>query len=430
MKSVLTVKKIMQGIGTFTLLSLLASFCNFLFNFALIRLLPTNDFRDLALANNMINVFGNLFVALNIVSIALFYVAKDQQAAIIRACQKAIYILYAVLLAGCMLLSGQVERRSGLHDALVLDLTLAVVLCSIPVMILNALYLGAYRFRKSAVLNVCLALGRLLCGVAGALFVAKHKDAAAVGGILVVFVVVFGLFTILEKGAYRKQNLEIFKKIWSAPVHVLKQYRLLVTTSVAYAITINFLLGLDLFMFGQFFSNRDSAAYAAVSVIGKLIFFFMAPVALYLAARQQELLHARPKLALRTTLAVIGLTLVAAATLLSLPGGLIGMLIHRQAGQINHWYLVLSISFNACVALLNYLLIEGIVSQRQRTVLAVAGGLMLCNGALFVGFRVFERLANLTASAGLALGVPIVTMLLACVVLFASVHVLRRRTTD
>ena len=116
MKHITTVKNLAAGIGVFTALSLVASFCNFLFNFTLIRLLPAAEFRDLTLANNLINIFGNLFVALNIVSIAVFYISKDQQASIIRACQKLIYVLYVILLGFCVIFSGAVQQRTGLHD--------------------------------------------------------------------------------------------------------------------------------------------------------------------------------------------------------------------------------------------------------------------------------------------------------------------------
>ncbi|HET8671870.1 MAG TPA: hypothetical protein VFM05_14990, partial [Candidatus Saccharimonadales bacterium] len=148
MKRITSIKGLVRGVGTFTALSLLASFANFLFNFIMIRLLSAQEFRDLTLANNMINVFGNLFVALNIISIAVFYMAKEQQTDIIRACQKIIYALYVLLLGACVVFSGQVQGRTGIHDALILNLTLTVIFFSIPVMVLNAIYLGANRFNR------------------------------------------------------------------------------------------------------------------------------------------------------------------------------------------------------------------------------------------------------------------------------------------
>jgi O-antigen/teichoic acid export membrane protein len=429
MKNISNIKKIVQGIGVYTLLSLVASFCNFLFNFTLIRLLSEQEFRDLTLANNMINVFGNLFVALNIVSIAVFYMSKDKQADIIRACQKIIYVLYVLLLAACVIFSGQVQQRTGLHDALILNLTLAVIFCSIPVMVLNAIYLGSNRFNRSAIMNVSLALGRLLLGVAGAIALATHKDAAAVGGILLVFVIVFGLFILTEKGKARKQSLEVFKRIWDAPVHVLKQYRLLVASSVAYAITINFLFGLDLFMFGQFFSNSQSADYAAVSIIGKLIFFFVFPISIYLAAKQQELIHSKPGLALKASLGVNALVLCGAGILALIPSTVVSLLIHRPAGDINHTYLLLSLLFNSAVVLTNHQLIEAIVGKRQKLVLVVTALLMAINGSLFLWFNVIQKHLTGHSHEQLALGIPALTMLLAALVLFAATHLFRKRRT-
>ncbi|HSX36467.1 MAG TPA: hypothetical protein VLH84_06060 [Patescibacteria group bacterium] len=414
-----------KGIGSFTALSLVASFCNFLFNFALIRLLSVQEFRDLTLANNMINVFGNLFVALNIISIAVFYVSKERQADIIRACQKIIYVLYILLLAGCVIFSGQLERRTGLHDRVVLDLTLAVIFCSIPVMVLNAIYLGTGRFTKSAVLNVSLAFGRLVLGAIGAALLTTHKDLAAVGGILLVFVVVFGLFSLFEDSERRRKNLEMFKRIWAAPVHVLGRQRLLLTSSVMYAITINFLLGMDLFMFGQFFTNQQSADYAAVSVIGKLIFFALAPVSIYLAAKQQELIHKKPRLALKASLAVDVAIVVAAGVLWLVPHGFISLLVHRPAG-INVGYLDLSILFNAAVVLTNHQIIEGIVGKRQRLVIVTALGLLIVNGGLFFFFRTIAHGVHGHSTASLALGIPAVAMALASLVLFVSTHLQKR----
>src|SRR6266540_863931 len=304
MKHITTVKNLAAGIGVFTALSLVASFCHFLFNFTLIRLLPAAEFRDLTLANNLLNIFGNLFVALNIVRIAVFYISKDQQASIIRACQKLIYVLYVILLGLCVIFSGAVQQRTGLHDAVILNVTLAVIFFSIPVMVLNAIYLGMNRFNRSAVLGVCLAFGRMLLGVAGAILVATRKDVAAVAGILLVFLIVFTIFILFEKEQFRHQSFEVFKRVWEAPIHVLKKHRLLVVSSVVYALTINFLFGLDLFTFGQFFSNHQSADYAAVSIIGKLSFFFIAPISLYLAAKQQQAITNRPAIALKTSIAV------------------------------------------------------------------------------------------------------------------------------
>jgi O-antigen/teichoic acid export membrane protein len=426
-KHITTVKKLVGGIGVFTALSLLASFCNFLFNFIMIRLLPAQEFRDLTLANNLINVFGNLFVALNIVSIAVFYISKDQQANIIRACQKLIYVMYVVLLGLCVIFNGAVQQRTGLHDALILNVTLAVIFFSIPVMVLNAIYLGMNRFNRSAIMNVCLALGRMLLGVAGAVLVATHKDVAAVAGILLVFVIVFGIFILFEKEAFRHQSFEVFKRIWAAPVHVLKQYRLLVISSLVYALTINFLLGLDLFIFGQFFSNQQSADYAAVSVIGKLIFFFIAPISLYLAVKQQAAITDRPGFALKTSAGVSGLIALVGIVLVVLPLSIVSLLVHRAPEAINGQYLLLSILFNGAVVLTNHQLIEAIVGKRQRTALLLSVALLAVNGAIFLFFHALSDFLSSHSPAQLALGIPAATMLAASVVLFLVTHVFRKK---
>lgn len=427
MKNISNIKSIISGIGIFTLLSLVASFCNFLFNFILIRLLTPQEFRDLTLANNMVNVFGNLFVALNIVSIATFFISKEQQAEILRACQKIIYFLYVILLGACVIFSSQVQERTGLHDTIILNLTLAVIFCSIPVMVLNAIYLGSNRFNKSAIMNVCLAFGRLVLGVAGAILIATHKDVAAIGGILVVFVIVFSLFTLLEKEEYRKKNFEVFKRIWDAPVHILKRHRLLVVASVMYAITINFLFGLDLFMFGQFFSNAQSADYAAVSIIGKLVFFFVTPISLYLAAKQQELIHAKPRLALKATLAVDAIIIFASACMALLPLSLISLFIHRPIADINHGYLLLSLLFNSAVVLANHQIIEAIVGKRQKAVVVATGALFAVNGGLFLCFRTIEDSFHAYPAPALALGIPAATMLLVSLILFLLTHIAKRK---
>jgi O-antigen/teichoic acid export membrane protein len=427
MNHITNIKSIVRGIGVFTALSLAASFCNFLFNFVLIRLLSSQEFRDLTLANNMINVFGNLFIALNIVSIAIFYISKDKQADIIRACQKIIYVLYALLLIACVAFNSEVQRRTGLHDTLILNLTLAVIFFSIPVMVLNAIYLGSNRFNKSAVLNICLALGRLILGVAGAIIIATHKDVAAVGGVLLVYLVVFSFFTLLEKEEYRKKNFEIFKRIWEAPVHILKQHRLLVAASVLYAVTINFLFGLDLFMFGQFFSNSDSADYAAVSIVGKLIFYVVAPVSVYLAAKQQELIHTKPRTALRASIGVNTLTILGGLVLAAIPTSIIGLLIHRGASDINHEFLLLSLVFNTAVVLTNHQVIEAIVGKRQKTALTILGSLLLINGSLFMVFRGIESTFSGHTPALLALGIPAVTMVTASTILFTATHLVGRK---
>lgn len=427
MKNIGSVKTIVKGIGVYTALSLVASFCNFLFNFILIRLLSAHEFRDLTIANNMINVFGNLFVALNIVSIALFYVSKERQADVIRACQKVIYVMYVGLLAVCAIFNSQAQQRTGLHDAVVLDLALAVIFCSIPVMILNAIYLGTNRFNKSAILNVSLAFGRLLLGVIGAVVLATHKDVASVAGILLVFVVVFGLFTLSEKAEHRKRDKEIFMRIWDAPMHVLKQHRSLVVSSVIYAATINFMLGMDIFMFGQFFTNDQSADYAAVSVIGKLVFFFISPISIYLAAKQQELIHTKPRTALKTSIGVNALVICVAVTLALLPTAIITLLIHRSAANINHTYLILSLVFNAAVVLTNHQIIEAIVGKRQKLVVCIAAALLLINGSLFLFFKDIRQHIHGYADAAIALGIPAITMLVAVIVLFVATHLLRRR---
>lgn len=425
MKNISNIKGFVRGIGTFTILSLVSSFCNFLFNFILIRLLNSMDFRDLTLANNMINVFGNLFIALNLVSIAVFYISKDRQADIIRACQKIIYIIYAVMLLVCVVFNNEVQRRTGIEDVLLLNLTIAVIFFSIPVMVLNAIYLGSNRFNKSAVLNICMATGRLLLGVAGAVLIATHKDAAAVGGILVVYAIVFALFTIFEKEDYRKKNLEIFKRIWDAPIHILKKYRTLVIASVAYAIVINFLLGMDLFMFGQFFSNTQSADYAAISIVGKLIFYVMAPVSIYLAARQQELIHTKPKTALKASIGVNVAAICGSLLLAVIPLSIISLLIHRPAAEINHTYLILSLIFNTAVVITNHQIIEAIVGKRQKTALGVIAILFTINSVLFLAFPAVGEFLHTYSAASIALGIPTVTMLVGSVILFVMTHLIR-----
>lgn len=431
MKRITGIKGLVRGVGTFTALSLLASFANFLFNFIMIRLLSVQEFRDLTLANNMINVFGNLFVALNIISIAVFYMAKEQQTDIIRACQKIIYALYVILLGACVLFSGQVQQRTGLHDAILLNLTLTVIFFSIPVMVLNAIYLGANRFNRSAILNVCLSFGRLILGVAGAILIATHKDVSAIAGILLVFVIVFSLFIVFDKQGYRQQNAEIFKRIWGAPMHFLKRYRGLVIASVMYAITVNFLLGLDLFMFGQFFSNSESADYAAVSIIGKLIFFFIAPISVYLATKQQQFVKTKPGMALKASLTVNLLVIGLGIFLALVPTEAISMLIHRSVEDINHQYLLLSVLFNAAVVITNHQVIEGILVKRERFVIVVTGILLAMSTSLFLFFDVLTKDLDKYSPAMLALGIPAVAMIVASMSLFFASHIMRRKhTTD
>lgn len=430
MKHLSNIKSIVRGIGTFTILSLVASFCNFLFNFILIRLLDSYEFRDLTLANNIINVFGNLFIALNVVSIAVFYISKERQADIIRACQKVIYIIYAILLALCILFNNVVQQRTGLSDVLLLNLTIAVIFFSIPVMVLNAIYLGSNRFNKSAFLNICLAAGRLILGVAGAILMTVHKDASAVGGILLVYVIVFAIFTIFEKETYRKQNIEIFKRIWDAPIHILKQHRLLVVSSVLYAIAINFLFGLDLFMFGQFFSNEQSADYAAISIVAKLIFYIVSPISIYLAAKQQEFIRTRPALALRASGAVNTLAMLGSVIVAITPLGIISLLIHRPTDEINHGYLYLSLLFNTSVVLTNHQIIEAIVGKRQKAVVFIVGSLIAINGSLFLAFEYIAKHVTFMSEQSLALGIPAASMLIASATLFVLTHLVRRNRSD
>ncbi|HEX8762465.1 MAG TPA: hypothetical protein VF733_01780 [Candidatus Saccharimonadales bacterium] len=427
MKHIQTVKKLIGGIGVFTALSLVASFFNFLFNFILIRLLTPQEFRDLTLANNLINIFGNLFVALNIVSIAIFYVAKDSQANIIRACQKLIYGLYVVLLGLCVVFSSTVQQRTGLHDTILLNVTLAVIFFSIPVMVLNAIYLGGNRFNRSAIMNVSLALGRLLVGIVGAAMLATHKDIAAIAGILVVFVIVFNLFSWLEKPEIRHKNLEFFKHIWEAPVHILKQHRSLIIASVLYALTINFLLGMDLFMFGQFFSAGQSADYAAVSVIGKLSFFFIAPISLYLAAKQQEFIASRPLVALKTSVGVNTLILLVGIILTFLPPALVSLLIHRAPNEINTSYLTWSVIFNGAVVMANHQIIEAIVGKRHRLAAVVCSGLLIIGGTVFLFFKDIVGHFPAFKAVDLALGLPALAMILAALILFSGTHLFRLR---
>jgi O-antigen/teichoic acid export membrane protein len=335
--------------------------------------------------------------------------------------------MYIVLLGACAIFSSQAQQRTGLHDAVVLNLTLAVIFCSIPVMILNAIYLGTNRFNKSAILNVSLAFGRLLLGVIGAMLLATNKDVASIGGILLVFVVVFGLFTFSEKPQHRKRNMEIFMRIWDAPMHVLKKYRLLVISSVMYAVTINFLLGMDMFMFGQFFSNTESADYAAVSVIGKLIFFFISPISIYLAAKQQVLISARPSAALKTSIGVSALILAVGAVLALMPSAIISLLIHRPAADINTAYLMLSLAFNAAVVLANHQIIEAIVGKRQKLVVYIAAVLLAINVSLFIFFKDIMQHIHGYAGSTVALGIPAITMVSAALILFVATHLFRKR---
>lgn len=427
MKHITTVKKLISGVGVFTALSLVASFCNFLFNFIMIRLLTPQEFRDLTLANNLINVFGNLFVALNIVSIAVFYIAKDQQANIIRACQKLIYGLYIVLLGLCILFSSVVQQRTGLHDTILLNVTLAVIFLSIPVMVLNAIYLGTNRFNRSAIMNVGLAVGRLLVGVAGAILIATHKDVAAIAGILAVFVVVFTLFSLFEKEEFRRRNLNLFMRIWEAPVRVLRTHRALIAASVLYALTINFLLGLDLFMFGQFFTPAESADYAAVSIIGKLSFFFIAPISLYLAAKQQQFIATRPLVALKASVGVNTLIFFVGFFLVILPPAFVSLLIHRAPDDINTSYLTWSIIFNSAVVLTNHQVIEAIVGKRQGLAAIVCAGLLAVSATVFLFFKGISGHLSGFKAEDVALGLPAAAMIVASLILFAGTHLLRRR---
>lgn len=421
------IQQIVRGLGLFTGLSLLAAFINFIFGFVMIRLLNAEEFRDLTLANNLINIFGNIFVALNVLGIAVFYLDKDHQAIVIRACQKILYILYASLLVVCIAFNGFVRERTGIDDALVLNLTLFIILCSIPVMALNATYIGIGRFTRSGVMNVVLAAGRLLFGVVGALIVAAHKDASSLAGILLIYVVAFSAFLLLDSANNRHQSMQVFRGVWQTSVSILGKYKKVVFGSLTYAIAISFLLGLDLLMFGRHFSNAVSADYAAVSVIGKLVFFFFMPVSLYLAGKQQAVAAQGQHFAKRVSLGVTALVAAAVIILISLPAGLYVALLHRPAASIDDSLLTLSIVFNGAVALLNHHLVEAIV--RKRPVLAgVASALLLIAGAiLFATFGSFAS-GSLYDKSLLALGLPATLITVGSLILYINTHLTRKHS--
>lgn len=256
--------------------SFIANIFNYLFNLSMGRLLPVSDY-------GLLTSLNSLFVMLSIFSLAfkeMFakfsarYAARDDLnnlSHLIVKGSKYVIIISTIYIIGLIFLTGAVGRFLHVDNSFLIIIVFVAVLVSLIGAVPNGVLQGNLRFYANSFLSIFQSF--LKFGSAVILVLLGYQIFGAVSAILLsgLLTTILGYFVILRylKGSDRSKvnNLD-FKKEFTHYTY----------TFILASIGITLLSNTDIILVRHFFNEQTSGQYAALSLMGKAIFYLIIPI--------------------------------------------------------------------------------------------------------------------------------------------------------
>lgn len=264
--------------GSFVLFGggIFANFFNFLFNLLMIRFLPIADYGTLAIFISLILIFSYASDSLSptIIHFAGVHFVKKEYSAVrslFIQFNKIILILGALIFLSISISSPIITNFLHIHDAKLVILLGIIVFLSFILVVNKSLLQAQLQFKFISFAGIASSIIKLFVGV-GLVAIGWH-----VAGALFGFVASYLFFNIIVFFPLRR----IIFNFKSRGKKLAVSYKDLFKYGVPSSITLILLtcyITTDVVLVKHFYSANQAGLYAGLSLLGKIIFFFTAPI--------------------------------------------------------------------------------------------------------------------------------------------------------
>lgn len=256
--------------------SIVSSAINYLFNLGMGRLLSVGDYGVFATLVSLFNIFSVFAIALMMVfsKLAATLVAKRKDryiGSLITIGNLWVGIISFAICGVLIIFSGQIAEFLNIKSQLLIIITVAALLFSLLTSVPQGVLQGLLKFVSFSFVNIASSLFKLLIGIALVLIGFKAEGAIIAFFISSFIGYVFSfvpLITFLKVKAKEKFTLsslhnEIFS--YSIPVFLSN-------------VGIISLISVDIILVKHYFSSQVAGQYAALSLMGRSIFYLVQPI--------------------------------------------------------------------------------------------------------------------------------------------------------
>lgn len=250
-----------------------ANALNYVYHLLMGRLLGPSNYGELASLISFITVVSMIPLALGLVVTKFISAAKDfdQLKATAVWLNNKVFIISLIITLTTVLLSPVISVFLNLNNYLLLFTTSLMFIFQIPLAFQRAILQGVLRFNISVSSSLIETSGKLILGIT--LVYLGFSTGGAILGLLIASVIawIFTLPFIRKYLNFAKQTIQLPNTrnilLYSLPV-------------IVQSMAITSLFSMDLVLVKHFLTPLESGLYAALSNLGKIIFFATSPIVL------------------------------------------------------------------------------------------------------------------------------------------------------
>lgn len=253
--------------------SFIANIFNFLFNLFMSRNLSSADFGILASLTSLVSLPWLAAGALIpiVISFAASYFAKrelEKVHGLFIKIYKIVFVISALFSVIFIVSIPMISEFFHINNWMILFISNFIIILGICGIVNLAFLQARLSFTYIALTNFISAILKLLFGVV--FIYLGYRIVGAVGAIFASSVITYFLLLYPLRFLFNKNNKEVvinMKEIY--------QYGI---PAMLTLLSLTLLISTDIFLVKHFFSASDAGIYAGISLIGKVIFYFSAPI--------------------------------------------------------------------------------------------------------------------------------------------------------
>lgn len=268
---------LISGSSVIFIASFISNIINYIFNLAMGRMLSVSEYGLLLSLSSifiLLGVFNISYVSIFSKFSAKYFATDDKKGlhSLFSIGFRFIFIPAVVLLGVQIVLSPVIAHFLHVSDLILTILISLAVFFSFITAMPSGILQGKMRFFTIGVLNILVPLIKLL--VAVILILAGFRVLGAVMGIVIASVVIplVGFLLIKQYNPRTDDNGEKFGELFK------KEFFQYSFTTFLVSIGLVLLSNTDILLVRHYFSEATSGHYAALSLMGKAIFYFTSPI--------------------------------------------------------------------------------------------------------------------------------------------------------
>lgn len=246
------------------------SFINYIYHFVMSRLLGPSSYGELAALFSLIGILGILPSSINLAIIKYVSSAQTKEEAwgIINWLNRKAYLFTVVFSILLLISTSYIATFLKINDYFPIAIISIVFLFGLPAFLYRAVLQGLLRFRQMVMSLLLENSTKLILGVI--LVFLGFSVSGAMGALVVASLVGWWL----SRSAIRDHLRSGIQA--KAPAKSFLSYSIPVMVQ---SIAMTSLYSIDLILVKHFFQPHETGIYAAVSMLGKIIFFGAGPIA-------------------------------------------------------------------------------------------------------------------------------------------------------